>query len=195
MPKKVDQENSCSPLGTDQGGLCLVEDSWRGHHVESQQSMVRLFITVKPCVKHGRLLPKREDVGHFNLSEISGHFPILGKRLVGPDLVFNPVGHQFQSCHSNLSNRLLEVLLGRRDLAVYVVISHVRELMPGLEELDFIKFGLNGSAKAESVSIQEIMLASVSSCQGSARSMATAAMVGVRKAIVLVNSSLSSWSF
>ena len=79
MPKKVSQENSCSLLGTDQGGLCLVEDSWPGHHVEGQQSMVRLFITVKPCVKHGRLLPKREDVGRFNLSE-SGHFPVLREK-------------------------------------------------------------------------------------------------------------------
>ncbi len=79
MPKKVGQENSCTAVGTGQGGLCLVEDSWHGHHVEGQQSMVRLLITVKPCVKHGCLLPKREDVGHFNLSEISGHFPIQGK--------------------------------------------------------------------------------------------------------------------
>ena len=80
MPKKVGQENSCSLLGTDQGGLCLVEDSWRGHHVEGQQSMVRLLITVKPCVKHGRLLPKWEDVGRFNLSEILGYFPMLREK-------------------------------------------------------------------------------------------------------------------
>ena len=113
--------------------------------------MVRLFITVKPCVKHGFLLPKRGDVGHFNLSEILGHFPILRKRLVGPDLVFNPVGHQCQSGHSNLSDRLLEVPLGRHNHVVYVVVSHVREIMPGLGELDFIKFGLNGLAKAKSV--------------------------------------------
>ena len=67
--------------------------------------------------------------------------------------------------------------------------------MPGLGELDFIKFGLNGSAKAESVSIQEIMLASVSSCQDSARSIATTDMVGVQQVIVTVNLSLSSWSY
>ena len=96
MPKKVGQENPCSPVDTGQGGLSLVEDSWRGRHVEGQQSKVRLFITVKPCVNHGLLLPKWEDVDHFNLSEISGHFPILRKRLVGPDLVFNPVDHQLQ---------------------------------------------------------------------------------------------------
>jgi hypothetical protein len=71
--------------------------------------------------------------------------------LVGPDLVFNPVGHQCQSGQSNLSNILLEVPLGHNNRAVYVVISHVRGLMPGLGELDFIKFGLNGSAKAKSV--------------------------------------------
>ena len=34
--------------------------------------------------------------------------------------------------------------------AFYVNVSHVRELMPGLGELDFIKFGLNGLAKAKS---------------------------------------------
>ena len=51
MPKKVGQENSCTAVGTGQGGQCLVEDSWHGHHVESQQSMVRLLITVKPSVK------------------------------------------------------------------------------------------------------------------------------------------------
>jgi len=70
--------------------------------------------------------------------------------LGGPDLVFNPVGHQCQSGHSNLSDRLLGVPLGRHDHAVYVTVSHVRELTPGLGELDFIKFGLNGLAKAES---------------------------------------------
>ena len=112
--------------------------------------MVRLFITLKPCVNMAVCSLNGRMLVISILSEISGHFPILGKRLVGPDLVFNPVGHQFQSCHSNLSNRLLEVPLGCHNHAVYVIVFHVKELMPGLGELDFIKFGLNGLAKAKS---------------------------------------------
>ena len=71
MPKKVGQENSCTAVGTGQGGLCLVEDSWHGHHVEGQQSMVRLFITVEPCVNmavcslNGRMLVMSTSVRYW----------------------------------------------------------------------------------------------------------------------------------
>ena len=122
MPNKVGQENPCSPADMGQGGLCLVKDLWHGRHIKGQWSMVRLLIIVKPCLNHGLLLPKREEVGCFNLTEVSGQFPILEESLVGPDLVFNPVDHQLQSAHSNLSDGLFEIPLGCRDHAVYVVI-------------------------------------------------------------------------
>jgi hypothetical protein len=49
--------------------------------------------------------------------------------------------------------------------------------------------------KPSQFSIWEIILASVSSCRDSARSMATIAMVGVQQVIVMVKLSLSSWSY
>ncbi len=72
--------------------------------------MVRLLIVFEPCVDHGLLLPKQEEVGRRNLTEVLGCFPILEERPVGPDLVFNPVDNQLQSGYSNLSNGLFENL-------------------------------------------------------------------------------------
>ena len=75
MPKKVGQENSCTAVGTGQGGLCLVKDSCQrstgyGQALNNCQTMCQ----------HGSLLPRWEDGGRYNLSGILGHVPILREK-------------------------------------------------------------------------------------------------------------------
>ena len=72
MPKKVGQENSCTAVGTGQGGQCLV---WTPRRKSTEYGQA--LNNCQTMCQHGRLLPKREDVGRLNLSEILGHFSIL----------------------------------------------------------------------------------------------------------------------
>ena len=69
--------------------------------------------------------------------------------MIGSNLVFHPVDHQFQSLDGNLSDGFFEVAANRHDHSVDVVVTDVAEVLPGLKELSPIELGRDYSAKAK----------------------------------------------